>query len=182
MGGLFRGSFWSRRIYLPYSCVFRRRLQDVFKTSWSRRIYSYWWYVFKSPSRCFQDVLQKLLQDVLKTCSRCLDKSSWRHVQDVLTSRLEDIFKTSWQVVLKTSSKRLQTSWKDVFKTYHQVSIQLIFETYWEDDYLQKDFPGLHFWEIYGWGTTFSRMNSLDIPKLLKQLFKTLYEVTRYYC
>ena len=182
MGGLFRGSFWSRRIYSPYSCVFRRRLQDVFKTSWSRRIYSYWSYVFKSPSRCFQDVLQNLF------------KTSWRHVQDVLTSRLEDMFKTSWQVALKTSSRRLgksswrrlqnvfKTSWKDVFKTYHQVSIQLIFETYWEDDYLQKDFPGLHFWEIYGRGTTFSRMNSLEIPKLLKQLFKTLYEVTRYYC
>ena len=107
MGGLFRGSFWSRRIYSPYSCVFRRRLQDVFKTTWSRRIYSYWWYVFKSPSRCFQDVLQKRLQDVLKTCSRRLDKSPWRHLQDVLASRLEDVFKTSSRRLGKMFSRHI---------------------------------------------------------------------------
>ena len=29
---------WSRRIYSPNSYVFRRRLQDVFKTSWPRPI------------------------------------------------------------------------------------------------------------------------------------------------
>ena len=160
--------------------------EDVFKT-YSRRLDQDEYIRIGDPSL-------SRLQDVFKTCCKNVFKTSWRHVQDVLTSRLEDMFKTSWQVALKTSSRRLgksswrrlqnvfKTSWNDVFKTYHQVSIQLVFETYWEDDYLQKDFPGLHFWEIYGRGTTFSRMNSLDIPKLLKQLFKTLYEVTRYYC
>ena len=43
---------------------------------------------------------------------------------------------------------------------------------YCEDDYLQKDLPRSHFWEIYGQGIKFPRVNSLDIPKLLKQFFK----------
>ena len=42
------------------------------------------------------------------------------------------------------------------------------FEAYCEDDYLQKDLPRSHFLEIYCQGTNFPRMNSLDIPKLLK--------------
>ena len=41
-------TFWSRRIYSPWSYVFGRRLQDVFKTSWSRQIYLSWSYVFKT--------------------------------------------------------------------------------------------------------------------------------------
>ena len=67
---------WSRRIYSPYSYVFRRRLQDVFiKTN-----------IF---------VLAIRLQNVLKTSSR----------------RLQDIFKTSsrrFENVFKTSSRRFQ--------------------------------------------------------------------------
>ena len=71
--GVFKAS-WSRRIYSPYSYVFRRRLQDVFKcldqdqyirlghTS-SRRLQV----VFKTSSRHLQDVLQRCLQDVFKT-------------------------------------------------------------------------------------------------------------------
>ena len=87
--------------------VFKRRLQDVFKTSWSRRICSPQPYVFRKR---LQDVLVKTnifvlairLQDVFKTFSRRL--------QDVLQKRLQDIFKTSsrrFEDVFKTSSRRL---------------------------------------------------------------------------
>ena len=90
---------WSRRIYSPYSHVFRRglhqdqhiclghtssrRLQDVFNTS-SRRLQDF----FKTPSRRFQDVLKtssRHLQDVLKTSSRRLQDIS-RRFQHVLSS------------------------------------------------------------------------------------------------
>ena len=74
---IFRTS-WSRRIYSPQSCVFRRRLQgvlvkinifvlvirlqNVFKTSFQD--------VFKTFSRRLQEVLQKRLQDIFKTSSK----------------------------------------------------------------------------------------------------------------
>ena len=88
--------------------------QDVFKTSWSRRTYSPYLYVFR---RRLQDVLIKTnifvlvirLQDVFKTFSR----------------RPQDIFKTSsrcFENVFKTSSRHLQ----DVFKTYYQVKLFLV--------------------------------------------------------
>ena len=84
----------------PFVFVFRWRLQDVFKTSWSRRIHSPYSYVFR---RRLQDVFIKTnifvlairLQNVLKTSSR----------------RLQDIFKTSsrrFENVFKTSSRRFQ--------------------------------------------------------------------------
>ena len=120
--------------------VFRKRLdqdeyvrlsltssEDVFKTSWSRPIYSSWPCVFKRSSRRFQDVFKTSCQDVFKTFSK--------HLQDVLQKRRQDILKTSsklLQDVLKTSSRHLQ----DVFKTYYQVKVFLvtqfqdIFETY----------------------------------------------------
>ena len=63
---------WSRRTYSPYPYVFRRRFQDVFKTSWSRPIYSSWPYVFKTSSRRFQGVF--------KTFSRRLAKTFWGHL------------------------------------------------------------------------------------------------------
>ena len=66
----------SRRICSPQPYVFRRCLQDVFKTSWSRPIYLSWSYVFKTPSR--------RLQDVFKTSSR--------HLQDVLKTPCEGVF------------------------------------------------------------------------------------------
>ena len=69
----------SRRIYSPYSYVFRRRLQDVFKTSWSRPIYSSWSYVFTTSSRHLHDGFRtssRRLQDVLKTSSRRLQDVS----------------------------------------------------------------------------------------------------------
>ena len=69
--------------------VFRRRLQDVFMTSWARPIYSPWPYVFKTSSRRFQDVLQKRLQDVLKT-----------YGQDEYTS-CKDVFKRFSRGIIK---------------------------------------------------------------------------------
>ena len=78
---------WSRRIHSPYSYVFRRHLQDVFKTFWSRPMYSSWSYVFKTCSRRVQDVFKR--------------------IEDVLPRRLEDVFKTSSRRLAKTSSRRL---------------------------------------------------------------------------
>ena len=75
--------------------------EDVFKTSWSRPIYSSWLYIFKTSSRRFQDVF----------------KTSSRHFQDV--------FKTSsrrFQDVFKASSRHLQ----DVFKTNHKLKLFLL--------------------------------------------------------
>ena len=57
----------SRQICSPQPCVFRRRLQDVFKTSWSRPMYSSWPYVLKACSRRLHDLLPRFLQDVFKT-------------------------------------------------------------------------------------------------------------------
>ena len=61
--------------------VFRRRLQDVFKTSWSRPIYSSWPYVFKTSLRCLQDIFKTSCKDIFKMFSRrttrlnCLTRS-----------------------------------------------------------------------------------------------------------
>ena len=81
-------SSWWRRLEdvlkAPFVFVFRRRLQDVFKTSCSRAIYSSWPYVFKTSSRRFQDIF----------------KTSSRHFQDVLQRYLQDVFKTYHQVKL----------------------------------------------------------------------------------
>ena len=148
---------------------------------------------------CLQDVLIKtnivtLVIHLQKTSSRRLDQDEYirlgdtssRHLQDVFKTSCQDVFKVSCKNFFKTSSRLLEKMspkhFQDVFKTYHQVRIQDVFETYYEDSYLQKDFPESHVWEIYGQGTKCSRMNSFDIPKLLKQFFKTLYEMTRYYC
>ena len=71
--------------------------EDVFKTSWSRPIYSSCPYVFKASSRRFQDVFKMSCYNVFKTFSRRL--------QDVLQKRLQDVFKMS------------STCFQDVFKT-----------------------------------------------------------------
>ena len=78
--------------------------EDVFKTSWSRPIYSSWSYVFKTSSRRFQEVF----------------KRSSRYLQDVLLRRFQDFFKMSsrrLQDILKTSSsifKMFSRSFQDV--------------------------------------------------------------------
>ena len=122
--------------------LYKRRLQDVFRTSWSRPIYSSWPYVFKTSSRRFGDVLSRCLHEVLKTSSRRLAKTSSRRFEDVFKTssrylqdvfktfsrRLQEIFKTSsrgFEDVFMTSSRHLQDALQrylqDVFKAYHQV-------------------------------------------------------------
>ena len=88
-----------------------RSSEDVFKTSYSRPIYSSWPYAFK-------------------TSSRRLAKTSSRRFQDVLQRRLPDFFMASsrrFQDVLKTSSRHLQDVLQrylqEVFKVYHQVNL-----------------------------------------------------------
>ena len=95
---------WSRRICSPQPYVFRRRLQYVFKTSWSKPIYSSWLYVFKTSSRRFQDVF----------------KTSSRRFQGVLQKGLQDIFKTSSRriIKLKLKLKFLLTRLWEAFNRY----------------------------------------------------------------
>ena len=110
-----------------FAFVFRRRIQDVLiktnifalvirleKTSWSRPIYSFWPYAFKTSSRRFQDVFQKRLQDIFKTSSKRL--------QGVLQKRLQDLFKTC----LRRLQDLLQRYFQEVFKMHHQVKLFLL--------------------------------------------------------
>ena len=118
-----------------------RCLQDVFKTSCSRLVYSSWSYFFRTSSGRFQDAFKtsckKCLKDIFKTYSRCFQdviNSSWRHLQDVLSRRLQDIFKTSSghfdDGLNNKSSKYLQNVFQlylqDVFKKYHQIKLFLL--------------------------------------------------------
>ena len=118
-----------------------RGLQDVFKTSCSRLVYSSWSYFFRTFSARFQDAFQtsckKFLQDIFKTYSRYFQdviNSSWRHLQDVLPRRLQNIFKTSSRHfddgINNKSSKYLQNVFQiylqDVFKKYHQIKLFLL--------------------------------------------------------
>ena len=87
---------WSRRTYSLYSYVFRRRLdQDQYirlgHTS-SRRSHDF----FKTSTRRLAKMSSKRLQDVFKTSSRRLKTSCY------------DVFKTSCKNIFKTSSRRLQ--------------------------------------------------------------------------
>ena len=150
---------WSRRIYSPYSYVFRRRLQEVFRKTnifalviplqdafkaLSRRLQD----VFKASSRHLQDVFKtssRRLQDVLKTSSRRL-----KHIFKMSSRRLQD--------VLKTSSRHLQ----DVSKTYYQVKVFLVtqfvdvFETY-----------SKRFWDVL-----LRRLSARSLPR---SYFRSLY-------
>ena len=81
-----------------YVFVFRRRLQDIFKTSWTRRICS---------------LSLTSTEDVFKTSSRCLAKMSSRSV--------EDVFKTRWRRL-----QDMQRYFQDVFKMYHQLRLFLL--------------------------------------------------------
>ena len=99
--------------------VFRRRLQEVSKTSWSRPIYSSWPYFFKTSSRSFQHVFKtpsRCFQHVLKTSSKCLQdlcKTSSRHLRDVLQRHIQDIFKAYHQVNLFQLTRT-----REVFNTF----------------------------------------------------------------
>ena len=122
----------SRRIYMPWSYVFTRRLQGVLiktiiyssssyllKTS-SRRFQD----IFRTSSRCLQNVLQKLLQDIFKTSFQDVSKTSCKDTFETSSRRFQGVFKTSsWRlqdvsssqtVLVNASSRRLQ----NVFETY----------------------------------------------------------------
>ena len=118
--------------------------EEVFKTSWSRPIYSSWPYVFETPSRRFQYVFKtspiclaktfsRRLQDVLKTPSRCLQdmfKTSYQDVFNTSSKRLQDLLQKSLQDIFQTSSRHLenvlQRYLQEVFKKYHQVKLFLL--------------------------------------------------------
>ena len=62
-----------------------------------------------------------------------LDQDENFRLGDASSRRLQDVLQ-----------KRLPRHLQGVFKTYHRVSIQHVFETYCDDDYLQKYLPGSH--------------------------------------
>ena len=111
---------------MSFVFVFKTLLQDAFKTSWSRRTYSPWSYVFR---RRLQDDLIKAnlfalvirLQDVYKTSSR--------NLQDVLLRRIQDVFKIYYQVklFLLTLLEDLFTRcFQDVFSTFFRRTTKTI--------------------------------------------------------
>ena len=110
---------------LKTSFVFRRCLQDVFKTSWSRPIYPSWLYVFKKSSRRFEDIFKTSCKNVFKTSSKRLAKTSSRHLQDILPKRLQDVFKTSSRRLQKRLQDIFKTSCKDAFKMFWRCIIRL---------------------------------------------------------
>ena len=98
-------TWWGRLedvLKMSFVFIFRRRLQDVFKTTWARRIYLPYSYVFRT--RLDQDQHFRL-QNVFKTSSR--------HLAKAYSRRLQNIFKTYHEVKLFFLT-RLQ----DVFEMY----------------------------------------------------------------
>ena len=93
-----------------FAFVFRKRLQDVFKRSCWRPIYSSWPCVLKTFSRHFQDVFKTFsrpLQYVLQTRFQDIFNMSSRRLEDVLKDekllrwrRVEDqeMFAGKWPV------------------------------------------------------------------------------------
>ena len=136
--------------------------EDALRTSWSRAINSSWSYVFKTFSRCLQDIfktssghlqdiLQKLLQDIFKTSSRRFEnpfKTSLRHLQNVLQRFLQDIFKRYCQVRLF-----LVTQFQDVFETYSKRFSDVLLRRLSTGGLLRS-----HLWEIYGQCTKFPKV------------------------
>ena len=132
-------TYWSRRICSPSLTS----SEDVFKMSWSRTINLSWPYVFKTSSRRLRDVLPRRLQDILQ-----------KRLQDIFKTSCQDVFKTSskrlqgnvLKNVFKTSSRRLQEVLQrylqDVFKRYHQVKLFLLTRL-WEafNTFLRRSFP-----------------------------------------
>ena len=88
--------------------------EDVFKMTWSRRIYLPWSYVFKTFTRCLQDVF----------------KTSSRNLQDVLLRRIQDVFKIYYQVklfLLTLLQQDLFTRcFQDVFSTFFRRTTKTI--------------------------------------------------------
>ena len=68
--------------------------EDVFKTSWSRPIYSSWSYDFKTSSRGFQNIFKtssKQLQDFFKISSRRF-QDVYYQVKLFLVTQFQDVF------------------------------------------------------------------------------------------
>ena len=99
---------WARPIYLSYSYIFRRRLQDVL-------------IVLVIRLQDFFKTFSRHRRDVFKTSSRCLAKTSWslqdvlqkmssRHhqVKLLLLARFQDVFETYsirfWDVLARRLS------------------------------------------------------------------------------
>ena len=83
--------------------VFRRHPQGVFKASWSRRIYSPYSYVFRRRLQDRYISLGYRLQDIFKTFLRRLQdvlQNVSRHLKDIWQRCLQGVFKTYRQVKL----------------------------------------------------------------------------------
>ena len=68
--------------------------EDVFKTSWSRPIYSSWPYVFRTYSRHFRDVLKtssKRFQDVFKRSCKNNFQTSSRRLEKIFSRTFQDV-------------------------------------------------------------------------------------------
>ena len=97
----------------------RRRLEDIFKTSW----------------RCLEDVFADVLKTFWgrlgKTSWRRFCKMSWRRFCKTSWRRLQNVLKSSWQDVFKTSWRHLEnvlkTSWRCMTKT----NIFVLIKTSW---------------------------------------------------
>ena len=170
---------WWRRVEgvlkTPFALVMRGRLQDVFKTSWSRPICSSCSYIFKNSSIHFQDVLTRHLHDIFKKFSRRLVKTSSKHLWGV-----SKMFWRTLQGVFKMFSRHIQdifkTSCKDVFKMFSRPIIKLncscehVFETYftyfWDELHRRLSTENLvrsHVWKTYGQWKKFARVISVLI-------------------
>ena len=101
-----------------YICFSHTSSEDVFKTSWSRPICLSWSYVFRTSSRCFQDIFKTSCHDIFKMSSRRLAKTSLTYLQHVLQRSLQDVFKTYHQVQLFVLVNTYSRSLRDVFNTF----------------------------------------------------------------
>ena len=109
----------------------------------------------ETSSRRLQDVLIKTNIFVLAIRLQDVFKTFSRRLQD----SYKNVFKTFCMNVFKTSSRRLanfKTSCKDVFKTFSRRIIRL------------NILPRSHFWEIYGQCRKFARV--IKISQVLTQL------------
>ena len=105
-------------------------------------------------SRRLQDVLTKSTIFVLVIRLQDVFKTSSRRVEDVLPRRLQNVFKTSCKVAFKALSRRFQdvssskTFLVNIFKMSSRL-VQHVFETYCEDNYLQKNLARSHVWNLW---------------------------------
>lgn len=124
-------TLWSRLMYLPCIFVFRTRYQGVFKSSWSRRIYSTWCCVFKMSSISFKFIFKASslhLQDVFKTTSK----------------RLQDVFKIYLQV--KHVSNTSSTHYGDI--SQRRLSTKKICQGYMFEKFMVR-LKIFHKWTIW---------------------------------